>query len=234
MNHTAAVCGQYVAKTEEYLMNRTKKLCDRTVSRLVYSECMSKQTTKENLIKVGVDLIHSSGYTATGINQVLEAAKVPKGSFYHHFTTKDEFVLEVIQRYAAGEQERWERLLDDSDLSPLKKLRRYFKDLIATYGRRGGPIAGCLLGNLSLEVAGQNDEIRKLLGKAFDAWQAAIARTIREAIEKQELPKTFRADDVAALLVNNWEGAQVRAKTEQSDKPLELFFDNAFNILLKA
>ena len=38
---------------------------------------------------------------------------------------------------------------------------------------------------------------------------------------------------LAALLVNGWEGAQVRAKTEQSDKPLELFLDNAFNVLLK-
>lgn len=194
---------------------------------------MNMHTTKENLITVGLDLIRSAGYTATGINQVLEAAKVPKGSFYHHFATKDEFVLEVIQRYAAGEQERWERLLDDSNLSPLKKLRRYFKDLIATYGRRGGPIAGCLLGNLSLEVAGQNDEIRKLLAKAFDTWQAAFARTIREAIDKQEVPKTVKADDVAALLVNNWEGAQTRAKTEQNDKPLELFVDNVFNVLLK-
>src|ERR1700753_4323569 len=137
---------------------------------------MSKQSTRENLIEVGLGLIHASGYTATGINQVLEAAKVPKGSFYHHFTTKDEFVLEVIKRYAAGEQERWERLLDDSNLSPMKKLRRYFKDLIATYGRRGGPISGCLLGNLSLEVAGQNEEIRKLLSMAFDAGGAALAR----------------------------------------------------------
>jgi TetR/AcrR family transcriptional repressor of nem operon len=194
---------------------------------------MSKQTTKENLIEAGLGLIHATGYTATGINQVLEAAKVPKGSFYHHFSTKDEFVMEVVRRYATVEQERWERLLDDSNLSPLKRLRRYFKDLIATYGRRGGPIAGCLLGNLSLEVAGQNAEIRSLLGQAFDAWQNAIARTIREAIEKQELPKTTKADDIAALLVNSWEGAQVRAKTQQSDKPLELFYDNAFNVLLK-
>ncbi|WP_263357224.1 TetR/AcrR family transcriptional regulator [Acidicapsa ligni] len=194
---------------------------------------MSKQTTKENLIHVGLGLIHTAGYMATGVNQILEAAKVPKGSFYHHFTTKDEFVLEVIKRYAAGEQERWERLLDGSNLSPLKKLRRYFKDLIATYGVRGGPIAGCLLGNMTLEVAGQNPEIRKFLGQAFDAWQSAIARTIREAVEKQELPKTVKPDDVAALLVNSWEGAQVRAKALQSDKPLELFFDNAFNVLLK-
>src|ERR1700761_7912085 len=159
---------------------------------------MSKQTTKENLITVGVELIRSVGYTATGINQILEAAKVPKGSFYHHFATKDEFVLEVIRRYAAGEQERWEKFLDDSDVSPLKKLRRYFKDLIATYGRRGGPISGCLLGNLSLEIAGQNDEIRKLLAKVFDAWQDAIAKTIREAVDKQELPRTTRVEDLAA------------------------------------
>ena len=194
---------------------------------------MNKLTTKENLIEVGLGLIRSAGYTATGINQVLEIAKVPKGSFYHHFTTKDEFVIEVIRRYAAGEQERWESLLDDRSHSPLKRLRRYFKDLIATYGRRGGPIAGCLLGNLSLEVAGQNAEIRDLLRQAFDAWEDAIARTIRDAIEKHELPKTTKASDLAALLVNNWEGAQVRAKAEQSDKPLDLFFDSAFNMLLK-
>jgi TetR/AcrR family transcriptional repressor of nem operon len=84
---------------------------------------MGKQTTRETLIEVGLGLIHTAGYTATGINQVLEAAKVPKGSFYHHFTTKDEFVLEVIQRYAAGEQERWERLLDDSNLSLITEIK---------------------------------------------------------------------------------------------------------------
>src|ERR1700754_4660534 len=102
----------------------------------------TKSTTRESLIEVGLKLIQSGGYTATGINQILEAAKIPKGSFYHHFSTKDEFVMEVIRRYAAGEGERLQRNLNNSTLSPLKKLRRYFKDLIATYGRHGGPIAG--------------------------------------------------------------------------------------------
>lgn len=195
---------------------------------------MNKQPTREHLIDVGLELIRSSGYTATGINQILQAAEVPKGSFYHHFSTKDEFVMEVIRRYATGEQQRAERLLADTSVSPLKRLRRYFKDLIATYGRQGGPmISGCLLGNLSLEVAGQNAEIRGLLKQAFDGWQNALADTIREAIAKKELPKTAVAEDLAALLVNGWEGAQVRAKSEQSDKPLMLFLDNAFNVLLK-
>lgn len=195
---------------------------------------MSKQPTREHLIAVGLDLIRSAGYTATGINQILEAAEVPKGSFYHHFSSKDEFVMEVIRRYATGEQERAERLLGDKSIPPLKRLRLYFKDLIATYGRAGGPvISGCLLGNLSLEIAGQNDAVRGLLKQAFDAWQTVLANAVREAIDKKELPKTARADDLAALLVNGWEGAQVRAKSEQSDKPLTLFLDNAFHVLLK-
>lgn len=94
-------------------------------------------------------------------------------------------------------------------------------------------ISGCLLGNLSLEVAGQNEKIRSLLKQAFDAWQSALADTLREAVEKKELPKTARPDDLAALLVNGWEGAQVRAKTEQSDRPLVLFLGYAFDVLLK-
>ncbi|MEK6397757.1 MAG: TetR family transcriptional regulator C-terminal domain-containing protein [Terriglobus sp.] len=194
---------------------------------------MAKQTTKDNLIEVGLQLIHTTGYSATGINQILEAAGVPKGSFYHHFGTKDEFVMEVVRRYAMGEMARLETFLNDPKLSPLKKLRSYFKDLIATYGRKSGPIAGCLLGNLSLEIAGQNTEIRDLLRQAFDGWQDTIASTIREAIAKGELPRTAKADELGALLVNNWEGAQVRAKAEQSDKPLELFMKFSFDVLLK-
>ena len=194
---------------------------------------MSKQTTKEHLIEAGLKSIHTAGYTATGINQVLEVAGIPKGSFYHHFSTKDEFVMDVIRLYANGEQQRWEKFLAGANTSPLKKLRRYFKGLIATYGRRGGPIAGCLLGNLSLEIAGQNGEIRNLIRQAFDVWQNALASVIQEAVDKQELPANTNADDLAALLINNWEGAQVRAKAEQNDKPLELFFDNTFELLLK-
>ena len=208
------------------------KRLHRTEGRLVYSS-MAKQTTRENLIEVGLRLMHTTGYSATGINQILEAAGVPKGSFYHHFGTKDEFVMEVVRRYAAGEMERVGKFLSDSKLPPLKKLRRYFKEMIATYGRKSGPIAGCLLGNLSLEIAGQNAEIRDLLRTAFDCWQEAIANTIREAIAAHELPANAKADLLAALLVNNWEGAQVRAKTEQSDKPLELFLSYSFEYLLK-
>ncbi len=192
---------------------------------------MKKKGTRESLIEVGLELIRSTGYTATRINQIVDTADAR--SFYDYFTSKDHFVIEVIKFYVAGVQGHMERMLADSSLSPLDKLRRYFADMIATQGRSGGQITGCLLGNLSLEVAGHNMEIRDLLRQSFDDWQKAIAKTIREAIDRGELHRTAKANDLAAVIVDSWEGAQVRAKAEQSDKAFHLFFDNAFNVLLK-
>ena len=193
---------------------------------------MANHGTREELIEVGLKQIHSAGYTATGINQILELADVPKGSFYHHFASKDAFAKEILEHYNFGEQERWESFLEDTKVSPLKRLRKYFEEMIAIYGRCGRS-AGCLLGNMTLEIAEHNQELRGVLRKSFDRWQNAIAKTIREAIEQHELPKTANADELAAVLVNAWEGAQVRTKVEQSDKPLELFLDLTFNVLLK-
>jgi TetR/AcrR family transcriptional repressor of nem operon len=48
-----------------------------------------------------------------------------------------------------------------------------------------------------------------------------------------ELPRTAEANDLAAVIVDTWQGAQVRAKTEQNDKALNLFLDSTFNLLLR-
>lgn len=192
---------------------------------------MNKNGSREALIEVGLELMRSTGYSATGINRIMQIAKAR--SFYNHFKSKNELVLEVIKRYTAGEHERLKTVFDDSDLSPLGRLRHYFKVMIATHGRSSGPIEGCLLGNLTLELPTDNEDIRCLLRQELDLWQDALASMIRQAVKRHELPRTTKANEVAALLVNSWQGAQVRAKTQQSDDALHLFFDSAFNVLLK-
>ena len=55
--------------------------------------------TRENLIRVGVGMLHESGYAATGIKEIVDAAGVPKGSFYNHFESKEAFGKEVVDFY---------------------------------------------------------------------------------------------------------------------------------------
>jgi AcrR family transcriptional regulator len=51
---------------------------------------MANPSTREQLLQVGLLAFHQHGYTATGIQEILESAKIPKGSFYHHFGSKEE------------------------------------------------------------------------------------------------------------------------------------------------
>ena len=57
---------------------------------------VKKETNKENLLNHGVSMIMEQGYYGTGLQEILDAVKVPKGSFYNYFTSKDQiedFVL---------------------------------------------------------------------------------------------------------------------------------------------
>src|ERR1700733_1960712 len=121
---------------------------------------MAAKSTRDHLIDVGVGLMHQNGYNATGLTDILQAADVPKGSFYHHFSSKEDFATAVLEKYATREGEHAAAVLNDTAVSPLKRLRRYFSDLMKVYGQKG-PIPGCMMGLFSLEIAGESPQVRK-------------------------------------------------------------------------
>ena len=188
--------------------------------------------TREQLVEVGLQRIHAAGYGATGVNEILQLAEIPKGSFYHHFPSKEAFAEAVLERYGAQEMSRSERLLGDKSVAPLKRLRLYFEELLAVYGRTG-PISGCLLGNMALEVADHSDKLQPVLKAIFSAWTEAIVEVIRQAVEKGDLDPSVKPKEMAAFLLNNWEGALLRSKADRSDQPLKLFLHFTFKVLLK-
>jgi TetR/AcrR family transcriptional regulator, transcriptional repressor for nem operon len=190
------------------------------------------QTTRKHLIEIGLQHIHKIGYAATGVKDILDLAGVPKGSFYHYFPSKEAFAQEVIQLYASRDFQRLETILGDDKLPPLRRLRKYFNELISVYGQKG-PISGCLLGNMSLEVAEHSPAIQSLLSSAFAGWQQAIAALLRSAVDRGDLPRSTKADELASFLINSWEGALLRSKAEKSDQPLEIFIHFAFKVLFK-
>src|SRR5580692_10772291 len=136
------------------------------------------QTTRDRLLEVGLRRMRSVGYNATGVKEILDEADVPKGSFYHHFPSKEAFAQEVVKLYVQGEVERCDRILMETT-APLRRLRKYFEDLIRVYGPKA-PVSGCLLGNFSLEMADHSDPIQSLLQESFANWQNAIAAVLRE------------------------------------------------------
>ena len=192
---------------------------------------MAAKSTRHRLIEVGQELMHQHGYKATGLGDILKAAHVPKGSFYHHFGSKEEFAAAALERYIAGEAKHSVAVLTDSRVPPLRRLRHYFLDLKRIYGQTG-PIPGCMMGRFSLEVTDGNPELRKRISAAFRHWQHTISRVIEQAIARKELPADTNPETLAGFLLNSWEGALLRSQAEKSDAPLEIFLHYAFDVLL--
>ena len=192
---------------------------------------MAAESTRDHLINVGLVLIHQNGYNATGLSEILKAANVPKGSFYHHFGSKEDFAAAALKKFIAREAAHCATFLNRSKAQPLKRLKLYFMDLKKIYGQ-SAEIRGCMMGRLSLEMAGENPQLRKQLSAAFAHWQHTIAMVIEQAVTQKELPANTDSESLAGFVLNGWEGALLRSQAEKSDAPLETFMRYVFDGLL--
>lgn len=193
---------------------------------------MTTKSTRDHLIQVGQELMHEHGYVATGLSDILKAADVPKGSFYHHFSSKEDFAAAALDRYITQEAKHSAAVLLDSKEPALSRLRQYFSEMIKTYGQTGA-IPGCMIGRFSLEIATENPQLRAKVSNAFQHWQHKIATVIEQAVAEGELPASTDAESLAGFLLNSWEGALLRSQAEKSDAPLGIFLTYALDALAK-
>jgi TetR/AcrR family transcriptional repressor of nem operon len=190
-----------------------------------------KPHVRENLLRVGVKMLHEGGFTGTGIKDIVDAAQVPKGSFYNYFENKEAFGKEAIDYFFdSGVEKLRERLLDENT-PPLERLRHYFESRARGF-RAGGYAKGCLLGNFSLEVADHSTLMRERLCAHFRTWSALFEACIEEAQKTGAIRNPLPPALLAPFLLNSWEGALLRMRAEKSDVPLNQFIEVVFESLL--
>ncbi len=192
----------------------------------------AKATTKAALVDAGTQLILEQGYHHTGIQDVLQAAGVPKGSFYYYFPSKEAFGLEVIAQFAAAYLARLEQYLGDTTCSPLTRLRRHLEETLARFERRGCR-GGCLIGNLSQELADQNAALGAQLDAVLTSWRERYAQLFRDAQAVGELRADLDPEALADFYLNSFEGALLRAKVSKSPEPLRVFLTCMFDNVLR-
>src|SRR5580698_9178849 len=127
---------------------------------------MATKSTRDHLLDTGLKLMHQHGYNATGLTEILKGADVAKGSFYHHFSSKEDFAAAALERYTTREAEHSAAVLSNSKVPPLKRLKLYFLDLVKVYGQKG-EIPGCMMGRFSLDIVAANPQLRKQIGGSF-------------------------------------------------------------------
>lgn len=187
-----------------------------------------KEFTRQRILDHGVSLLKERGYHGTGVQDVLAAIGVPKGSFYHYFGSKEAFGAEVIAHYIEPFIERLDYFLGRPDLSAPEALRAYFAGMIAELEREKF-MGGCLLGNLIGEIADTSDVCRSALKNALHRYRDKLMEGIARAQSEGQFRLDKTAAEMADLLADSWQGALLRMKIEQSIRPLEICCDSLLN-----
>src|SRR5258708_13949229 len=123
-------------------------------------------TTKERILEAAEGIMLQKSFHSVGLNEILSAVKVPKGSFYHYFQSKEQFGVEMLKHYVAEASAFKRRALLPSELSedPFERLMAYFDLNIASLMGNGCQCS-CLVAKLAAEVATFSDDMRAVLAE---------------------------------------------------------------------
>ena len=189
---------------------------------------MKRIHSKDDIVQVGLDIILSKGFSATGVEAILKQANVPKGSFYNFFSSKEEFGLAIIDKYVAETGEQFSAIFNDESLPPLERIKKSFEARIARF--EGYDCSkGCLIGNLSLEMSDQFERVRERLEQALQGWAKALSALLLQAQKEKTIPEDLDTEMLAENLISSFQGALLRSKVKKSPEPLNnfiyLYFD---------
>ena len=183
---------------------------------------MSTNTTdtRQHILDIAKPIILDKGFTAVGLNQLLAAAAVPKGSFYHYFKSKETFGEALLDSYFENYEARLSALLQANGTSGAARLMTYWQGWLET--QCGDDIeAKCLAVKLGSEVSDLSEPMRLALQRGTDLVVARLAACIEEGRADGSLPRSLDAADSALTLYNLWLGATVMTKIRRDRSALE-------------
>jgi TetR/AcrR family transcriptional repressor of nem operon len=165
---------------------------------------------KERLLRQGTKLFYAQGFHGTTVDAILASAGVPKGSFYHHFGSKEVFGQAVLDRYMHFQTDLFDKWAAKKDVPTADKLAGYFKELSALFVKSGYQRA-CLAGKFSTEVAASSEEFRDQLAGQIESWKSRIVDLLRQGQAAGDVREDRAPEELANGVLSLIQGAFVLA-----------------------
>jgi TetR/AcrR family transcriptional repressor of nem operon len=175
-------------------------------------------STRERILNAAARLFHEFGYNATSVQDIVNAAKVPKGSFYNHFKSKEELAIAASDSFYPFVLSLLEL---ENESSPVGRLRKYFR-LTLKEMRRYQYVRGCLVGNFASEITNATPALKKRVAEHLDEATRRIAVVVLQAQQAGEMDPALPTMDLSRFILNSLYGAIFRSKTDETDRPMKL------------
>ena len=172
--------------------------------------------TRQRLIDATVRLMLRQGFAATSVDRICGEAGLTKGSFFHHFESKEAVGKAAVEWWGRMGASMYSAAWDDLEGDPLERIHRML-DIMSGFTRRedGGPCV-CMVGMMSQEMAATNPVIRDACTVELRFWTDRVAALLAAAKEKHAPVNDFDPVAVSWFLNSLWQGSMLVGKTCES------------------
>jgi TetR/AcrR family transcriptional repressor of nem operon len=188
---------------------------------------LPRRSTRNAILKAAMKEFIVRGFSACSVEDITKAARVPKGSFYNHFKSKQSLAAEIVTEYGKGVTER--SVLADPAIAPLRRLKRHFAALNEHFSCCQD---GCLVGKFMAEVSVDTPQIRESLRRVLKVWEEELASALSDGQRQGSIRKDLPASDLAAFLIDSYEGAILRTRLEKKPRALTAFMTVVFSSII--
>jgi TetR/AcrR family transcriptional repressor of nem operon len=178
---------------------------------------------RELILAKGSQVMTRRGYHGTGVQEIVQAAGIPKGSFYHYFASKEDFALQALAFTYQPRLQRYAEALGNPALSPRTRILAYYSELLAHFSQQERLEYHCFIGSLSFEM----NELLPAIGAQVEAILQESALILQRCLEQAQAAGELAADEdcanLAAFIANAWQGVLTRLKVGSQTRPVEEF-----------
>lgn len=176
--------------------------------------------TKERILDAAVGIVLEKGFSGVGINEILKAVNVPKGSFYHWFASKEQFGVELLRyfgREALAYMRKW--------LEKKETLPNAYERLVAFHEAKISSMIEhdcqqvCLVGKLSAEVSSWSEPMRRQVAENSAAGIALLRQVIAEGQAQGSIRPSLDPAQAAGIIHDVWQGAYLRSTAQVQAQP---------------
>jgi TetR/AcrR family transcriptional repressor of nem operon len=185
---------------------------------------------KQHILDTGRTIILGKGFSAVGLNEILSTARVPKGSFYHYFKSKESFGEALVNNYVADYLTHIDATLQPDGSPAAERLLRYWSSWMTT-GESESAQCNCLVVKLSGEVSDMSEAMRVALLRGTNLIVQRLGNCILEGLADGSLSGEFDAHHTALTLYELWLGAALLTKLRRERSALDAAMRSTLGLL---
>jgi len=171
-------------------------------------------SSKTKLLDAALTVIRTKGYSATTVDDICHAAGVTKGSFFHHFKSKDELALAAAQHFSDMADGLFAQAPYHAAKDPAERVLGYI-DFRAAMLAGEIPQYSCLLGTMVQETYATHPAIREACDRHISGHAAMVAKDIAEAKRLHAPKASWSPEGLAFYTQAVLQGAFILAKAKQ-------------------